>query len=300
MKNQNNKRKNFKPDLVIEVKEENELMKFLVENLPQKNRNNIKSLLSNEQVVVNGKAERKFNFRLLPGNVVTVKWERSPVTAKSFRGFSIVYEDEHLIVIDKHAGILSVATEGEKENTAYSFLSLHVKRDNPANKIFIIHRLDRETSGLMVYAKSQKVQHLMQDNWRNILTERKYIAIAEGIIENDEGEISSYLHENSAFVVYSDQNPQGGKKSVTHYKVLERSDEYTLLEVWLDTGRKNQIRVHLQELGHPIINDKKYGAVKNPINRLGLHSKVLGFVHPVTKIPMRFETPMPRRFSRLF
>jgi 23S rRNA pseudouridine1911/1915/1917 synthase len=292
-------KKGFKPDTIFSVEQESELMKFLLEKLPHKNKNNIKSLLTNDQIEVDGKGESKYNLKLKPGSKVIVKWERSPIT-KSFRGFSIIFEDEHLIVIDKHAGILSVASESERNYTAYSFLSKHVKRGNPSNKIFIVHRLDRDTSGVMVFAKSMDVQHQMQENWRDVITERTYVAIAEGVIEEDEGEISSYLHENNAMVVFSDQNPEGGKKAITHFKVLKRAAEFTLLEVRLDTGRKNQIRVHMQEFGHPLINDKKYGGTQNPINRLGLHSKVLGFIHPVTKRPMRFETPIPRKFMRLF
>jgi 23S rRNA pseudouridine1911/1915/1917 synthase len=292
-------KKGFKPDTLINVTHESELMAFLIEQLPHKNRNNIKSLLTNEQIEVDGKVQTRYNVRLKAGNILKIKWERSPVT-KSFRGFSIVFEDEHLIVIDKHAGILSVASRSEREYTAYSFLSKHVKTQDPENKIFIVHRLDRDTSGLMVFAKSTKVQHLMQDNWRDVVTERKYIAVAEGVIPVDEGEITSYLHENAAMVVYSDQNPENGKLAKTHFKVLKRTDKFTLLEIRLDTGRKNQIRVHLQEYGYPIVDDKKYGGTQNPINRLGLHAKALGFIHPITKRPMRFETPIPRKFTRLF
>ena len=153
-------KKGFKPDTLINVTHESELMAFLIEQLPHKNRNNIKSLLTNEQIEVDGKVQTRYNVRLKAGNILKIKWERSPVT-KSFRGFSIVFEDEHLIVIDKHAGILSVASRSEREYTAYSFLSKHVKTQDPENKIFIVHRLDRDTSGLMVFAKSTKVQHLI-------------------------------------------------------------------------------------------------------------------------------------------
>jgi 23S rRNA pseudouridine1911/1915/1917 synthase len=296
-----NSSKGIKPDSILKVNEDSELMAFLTAQLSHKSRNNIKSLLANNQVEVNGKVVRLYNHVLKTGSEVKVKWEREPVAVtKSFRGFSIVFEDEHLIVIDKHAGVLSIATEGEKNATAYNFLSKHVKRDDPAAKIFIVHRLDRETSGLMVFAKSQKVQQLFQDEWKKVVTERKYLAIIEGQLETEDGEYSSYLHENSAFVVYSDQNPHGGKKAVTHYHTVKKNDTYSMLEVWLDTGRKNQIRVHMQELGHPIIHDKKYGSTVNPIGRLGLHSKVLAFTHPVTGRNYRFDTPVPRKFTSLF
>jgi 23S rRNA pseudouridine1911/1915/1917 synthase len=298
MENHSTKKKGFKPDTVFKVKEENELMKFLIEMLPHKSRNNIKSLLSGQQIEVNGKLAQKFNHLLKPGNEVKIKWERAQPTV-SFKGFTLVYEDQHLIVINKDAGILSIATDTEREKTAYSYLSAHVKREGPEMKIFIVHRLDRDTSGLMVFAKSKKVQHLMQENWDDVITERSYVAVTEGAVENDEGVVTSYLHENSAFVVYSNQNPFGGKKAITNYKVLKRSANYSLLDVKLNTGRKNQIRVHMQDLGHPIINDKKYGATQNPIGRLGLHAQVLAFVHPITKKNMRFETPIPPKFLSL-
>jgi 23S rRNA pseudouridine1911/1915/1917 synthase len=289
----------LKPDAHFKVNNQSELMIFLIESFPNKSRDNIKSFLSNSQVEVNGAVQRKYNFALKPGDMVTVRWAKLP-ESKSFRGFSIVFEDEHLIVIDKHAGVLSIATDGnKKEVTAYNFLSKHVKFENPTNKIFIVHRLDRETSGLMVFAKSEKVQQLFQDDWKGHVTERMYVAIVEGKFDQPEGEISSYLHENKAHVVYSNQIPDGGKKAVTHYKVIKTNNQYSLLEVWLDTGRKNQIRVHMQQIGHCIVNDKKYGSKHNPINRLGLHSKVLEFVHPITRQKLRFNTPMPRKFKHL-
>lgn len=293
------KKKGFKPDTVFKVKEDNELMKFLIEALPHKSRNNIKSLLSGRQVLVNNKIVSRFDYKLDSGCEVRISWEKTQPTLK-LKGLTIVFEDQHLIVIDKAAGTLSIATDNERENTAYSFLSAHIKRQDPEMKIFIVHRLDRDTSGLMVYAKSKKVQHLMQDDWSNCITERTYVAVTEGMVAPESGVITSYLHENSALVVYSDQNPIGGKKAITNYKVLSKSTKYSLLEVRLNTGRKNQIRVHMQDIGHSIIGDKKYGATQNPIKRLGLHSKVLAFIHPITKKNMRFETPIPPDFMKLF
>lgn len=289
-----------KSDQLLKVSASSELMKYLLETLPHKSRQNIKSLLSHQQVVVNGKEISQFNHPLQPGDEVRLKGERAP-EKESFQHFSIVFEDEHLIVVDKQSGILSIATTGEKELTVYHFLRAHVKLNNPQNKLFVVHRLDRETSGLMLFAKSANVQRLLQDNWTEAITERLYIAIAEGVFENNEGVITSFLHENpSSFKMHSSQNPDQGKKAVTHYKVLKHNKYYSMLEVHLDTGRKNQIRVHLQEMGHPIVNDRKYGSTTNPIKRLGLHSRAIEFVHPVTSEKMRFTTPIPQKFAQLF
>lgn len=298
-------------DIIMKVKTDSELMSFLLANLEGRSRNNVKTLLTKQQIAVNGKVETQYNFALKPGFEVKVIGERSSKTSTkpkvavfkdnfTANGFTIVYEDEYLIVIDKHAGVLSIATESERKHTAYNFLSRHVKTQNPENKIFIVHRLDRETSGLMLFAKSMKVQHIFQENWHEVITERSYLAIVEGNIEEEEGVVESYLHENKSLFVYSDQNPENGKHAITNYKVIKRIDGYTMLEVHLDTGRKNQIRVHMQDLGHCIIGDKKYGATSNPIGRLGLHSRVIAFIHPITKEPMRFQTQIPRRFTRLF
>ena len=187
MKRSNSKRQMpIKPDTVLTVNEEKELMTFLLEALPGKSRQNIKSLLTNRQIEVNSQIKSQYNFLLRPGDGVKVKWMREQ-EVKSFNGFSIVFEDEHLVVIDKHSGVLSIATKGEKQYTAYNFLSKHVKRDNPANKIFVVHRLDRETSGLMIFAKSVEVQHKLQDNWKQLVTERVYVAVTEGEIEEKKG-----------------------------------------------------------------------------------------------------------------
>lgn len=289
-----------KPDQVLEVTEEAELMKFLIEGFPNKSRQNIKQWLCHKQVLVNGKIISRFNHSLRAGDEVKILGTGVQEGA-TFKKFTLVFEDEHLIVVNKEAGILSIATEHEKERTVYFHLRSYVKRSNPNNKLFIVHRLDRETSGLMMFAKSVEIRKYLQDNWRDVITERKYVAITEGVFKERNGIITSYLHENhSSLKMYSNQNPEKGKKAITHYKVLKSNKHYSMLEVHLDTGRKNQIRVHLQEMGHPIVNDKKYGSTTNPINRLGLHSRVLSFVHPVTLKQMRFTTPIPQKFVRLF
>ncbi len=287
------------PAKVFTVTENDELMKFLIAHLPGKNRNNIKSLLANRQVIVDGKPVRQFNHPLTPGMMVEIRWNRVP-EEKQYRGITILFEDDDIIVIDKHAGVLSIATETQRSNTAYSMLSDHVKLRGGANKIFVVHRLDRETSGLMMFAKSEEVQRILQSNWHDIVEERSYLAVVAGTPEKKKGTITSYLRESKALKVHSYQDPDAGDKAVTHYEVLRSAHGFSMLRVTLESGKKNQVRVHMQDLGHPVIGDKKYGSKINPIGRLGLHARVLAFRHPVNGEPMRFETPVPRKFERLF
>ena len=293
------KRNKPQTDTSLPVTENIELMKFLLAKLPQKSRNNIKSLLANKQIFVDGKPVRQFNHGLVSGQQVEIRWDRVPEERK-FRGiFTIIYEDHDIVVIDKQAGMLSIATDKEKSKTAYYMLSAHVKSQGSKNKIFVVHRLDRETSGLMMFAKSERVQHILQSNWNEIISERAYIAVVEGVPEKSEGTITSYLFESKALIVYSSQNPKSGHMAVTNYQVMKSGSEYSMLKVKLETGRKNQVRVHMQDIGHPVAGDKKYGSKTNPIGRLALHAWVLGFSHPISNKPLRFETPVPRKFKRL-
>lgn len=293
------RKNNPKTKASISVTENTELMKFLIVQLPQKSRNNIKSLLANKQVFVDGTPIKQFNHPLLPGQEVEIRWNRIP-EEKKYRGITIVFEDSDLIVIDKHAGMLSIATDNKLQETAYNMLSKHVKSQGNTNKIFVVHRLDRETSGLMMFAKSEQVQQTLQKNWNDIVTERSYIAIVEGAPERTEGTITSYLRESKALIVYSSQNPKDGTKATTNYKVMRVNKDFTMLKVSLETGKKNQVRVHMQDIGHPVIGDKKYGSRISPIGRLGLHAWILAFKHPINGELLRFETAIPRKFLRLF
>ncbi len=270
-------------------------MAFLIDQLPHKNRNNIKSLLSNKQVLIDGKVYTQFNHPLQPGQVVTVAANRAPEISQ-YRGLTILYEDQFLIVINKQAGLLSMATSKERDRTAYGILSDYVKKENPKNKMFIIHRLDRETSGVMMFARSEKVQKLMQESWNDTTKQRTYVALVEGTPEPPTGTISSYLRESKALIVYSSQNPDMGQLSVTNYTVVKANEDFALLELELETGRKNQIRVHMQDIGHPIVGDAKYGAASNPIGRLGLHAERLAFEHPITGEQLQFSAPIPKSF----
>jgi 23S rRNA pseudouridine1911/1915/1917 synthase len=284
---------------VFHVSEKSLLMEFLMAQMPHKSRNNIKSLLSHKQVLVEGIPVSQFDHPLVPGQKVEISKNRISPEQK-FREYNIVYEDQHIIVTDKMAGLLSMATESEKRATAYSLLSRHVKKQDRGNKIFIVHRLDRETSGLMLFAKSEAVKDKLQESWNDTVIERTYIAVVEGPVEKQEGTITSYLSEDKVFKMHSSSKPGSGKEAITHFSVLKKNNAYSLLKVNLETGRKNQIRIHMQEIGHCVAGDKKYGATTNPMKRLGLHAQKLSFIHPVTGEKMNFETKIPRVFMRLF
>ncbi|MFP4664423.1 MAG: RluA family pseudouridine synthase [Bacteroidales bacterium] len=290
-----NSRTAMKRPLKFRVGAENELLSFLYRNAPKKK---AKTLLKHKLVKVNGETVTQYNHPLKEGDLVEVHFETS-ATEKRFRGFSIVFEDEHIIVIDKHAGLLSISTDKRDKVTAYRALSKHVKLENEDNKIFIVHRLDRDTSGLMIFAKNEEVKRKMQDNWKDMVSDRIYLALIEGKPEPWSGSITSYLYESKALKVHVTDNPEEGDKAVTHYKILKGNKDYTLLKVWLETGRKNQIRVQLADKGFPIVGDKKYGSTVNPIGRLALHAWTLNFEHPVSGEKMSFKTDIPRKFSRL-
>ena len=210
-------------------------------------------------------------------------------------GLEIIFEDDWLIVVNKPSGLLTMSTDRKGDITAYSMLQDYYTE----GRIFIVHRLDRDTSGLMMFAKNQESKERMQHKWNNMVLNRKYLAVVEGKVEQSEGVIRSYLAETSQYEVYSTDNPEEGQLAVTRYKVLACKNGYTLLEVELDTGRKNQIRVHMKELGHPIAGDRKYGAKSSPIHRLALHAQTLRFVHPTTRKEMNFTTPIPQSFERM-
>ncbi|WP_300359466.1 RluA family pseudouridine synthase [Fusobacterium sp.] len=288
-----------KRNLTFKVKEPNELMKFLIENMPKKNRNNIKSLLKNKQVLVDGAAISQFNHPLTIGQEIMITESR--LSEKDMKGIKVVYEDEYLIAIEKASGILSIATNKEREKTAYNMVKNYFKTRNPLEKLFIVHRLDRETSGVMIFAKTEEMQQILQTNWQDMVLERTYVAVVEGKVEKNSDTIISYLKENSAFVTFSSEKEiEGSKKAITHYNVLKRSKGFSLVEAKIETGRKNQIRVHMQTLGHSVVGDKKYGATTNPLGRLGLHAKSIIFKHPKTGKVLSFQTGIPVKFNGMF
>jgi len=275
------------------------LMEFVIEQLKSKSRTTVKSLLVHRQISVGTHTITQFDYPLEPNQLVTINWGVVPEQTR-LRGVRILFEDPYLIVINKEAGMLSIATAKEKLLTTYSILSSHVKKEDPTNRIFVVHRLDRDTSGVMMFAKSEKVQEIMQKEWQEAVIRRSYIAVVEGFVEKDGDTIRSFLKENKMLFMYSTKVPGEGDEAITHYKVLKRSEEFSLLEVELETGRKNQIRVHMKELGHPVAGDKKYGSKMNPLRRTCLHANILAFKHPITGEELSFETPPPHRFLSMF
>lgn len=290
----------FRPDNIEEyrVNADTGLLDFLLLAMPERKRTTVKDFLRHRQVMVNGNVSTRHDTPLATGDIVKVN------TVREFQTFThkrlrIVYEDDDIIVVDKGYGLLSMGTDKIKEGTAYSLLREYVKRKDPRNKLFIVHRLDRDTSGLMMFARNIPAKETMQHNWNNMVLERTYVAITEGAPEPPEGEIRSYLAENSAHEVYSTDNPEEGQLAVTRYRTVRSRGPFAMVELNLATGRKNQIRVHMKESGHPIVGDRRYGAGTSPIHRLCLHARTLRFVHPTTRRDMNFSSPLPAGFNRL-
>lgn len=209
----------------------------------------------------------------------------------------IVYEDKYLLVVNKKAGLLTIGTDNEKMNTLFHQVLIYLKQKHKSNKVFIVHRLDKDTSGLVLFAKSEKVKYLLQDNWDSV--KRNYYAIVNGVVKKAKDTISSYLKETKNLLVYSSNDKKNGKLAITEYERIITNNKYSLLKIDIKTGRKNQIRVHLNDIGHSIVGDKKYGIKYNPINRLCLHAYYLEFIHPITNEILKLESSYPKEFNKL-
>lgn len=276
------------------------LLDFLAAKLLDLKRTGLKQMLAHRQVKVGENIVTQATRQLTPGEDVKVN------LAREFREFyhrrlRIVHEDDQIIVVHKGYGLLSMADDSARSGeTAYSILREYLKNEHPGNKLFIVHRLDRDTSGLMLFAKTLEAKEALQHNWNNMILERKYLCVVEGTPEPAEGTLRSYLGENSRHEVYSMPDAgEGGKLAVTRYRTLGSRGNFSLVECELDTGRKNQIRVHMKQLGTPISGDRRYGGNPSPIHRMALHAQTLRFVHPTTRRLMSFSTPIPDSFRRL-
>ena len=301
--NKNKKRiqhvsKDYRDIKEYKVQQECELLEFLFLTFKDKSRNAVKSLLSNHQVAVDGAPVSQFNFKLYPGDTVIIS--KNPIHRKTRSNLPIIFENDEIIVINKPSGLLSIASDKEKGSTAYRMLTDYVQQKDKHNRIFVVHRLDEDTSGVLMVAKNVKIQQALQDNWNDLVSSRGYYAIVDGQMDNPSGTIKSYLKKNAQNMMYSSKKAGDGQLAITHYKVMQVNGDYSLLDVHIDSGRKNQIRVHLGDLGHNVIGDDKYGNPTNPIKRLGLHAYELVIKHPFTGKVMKFTAPMPKEFKTLF
>jgi len=282
----------------IRVKTASGLIDFLIRMGYSKTK--VKQLLKHRAIAINRKVVTGHDHLLSAGDLLSLDSKPEPGSDILEKyAIEVLHEDEAIMVINKPSGLLTIATENEKRETAYYLLNAYFKERNPTrpDRIFIVHRLDRETSGLIVFAKNEATKKKLQDDWEH--AEKKYYAVVEGLPKQREGKIESYLNETKAFKVYSDAMSDQAKHAVTRYKVLKADKAHALLELILDTGRKHQIRVHLSDLGCPVVGDKKYGAVANPIRRIALHAYSLSFTHPDTRKKMQFTTPIPPAFGSL-
>ncbi len=272
------------------------LLEYLLATLPG-SKSKIKATLQGRGIKVNGKTVTQFDYPLTPGMRIGVSQSKKNDTFKS-RYVNIVYEDQYLIVIEKKPGILSMAA-GHSTLNVKTVLDDYFQKTRQKCRAHVVHRLDRDTSGLMIYAKDMETEQILEHEWHNIVFDRRYVALCSGEIMEDTGTIESWLKDNKAYITYSSPVDNGGKYAVTHFCVLGRSVNHSLVEFKLETGRKNQIRVHSADMGYPVCGDVKYGNGDSPLHRLCLHAYVLCFYHPVTRRPMEFSTPIPPQFKEI-
>lgn len=284
----------------LTVEAPTQLQAFLFAKFPDVKKLKLKQWLKFGSVLVNDEEETRYDHELQPGDVVTIRTEGETKSSQALpRNLRIVYEDDSLIVIDKPADLLSIASNAEREKTAYAHLMDYVRKGNERSKerVWIVHRLDRETSGLMVFARTEEAKLELQDNWES--AEKHYFAVVDTQPKQNKGTIVSHLDERNPFIVFSVPKADYTREAVTHYEVIKR-DRYSLVKLRLETGRRHQIRVQLTEIGCPIIGDEKYGSGVNPANRLGLHATYLRIPHPATGKALEFESPLPHALAKLF
>ena len=270
------------------------LFEYLLQTLKGKSRNKVKDILRGNGIKVDGKVVTRHDFPLKKGMKVSVSLSKRNELFKS-RYVKLVYEDKYIVVVEKNAGILSMAA-GHSSLNVKSVLDKYFALSHQKCRAHVVHRLDRDTSGLLIYAKDMQTEQVLEHNWHEIVYDRRYVAVLSGEMEKDGGTIANWLKDNSAYITYSSPVDNGGKYAVTHFHTLARTTEHSLVEFKLETGRKNQIRVHAADMGHPVCGDKKYGNGDDPIHRLCLPAYLLCFYHPVTRERMEFETPVPTSF----
>ena len=281
----------------LPVREESTLLDFLLKQMGI-SRNRAKDLLSGRAVSVDRKLTTRHDTPLRVGEVVRVSRHRQSTMLLN-KYVKIVYEDKNIVVIEKSEGILSMASS-PKQYCIKKVLDEYFEKRHFKCTAHVVHRLDRETSGLMIYAKDIETAKILEDNWHEMVYDRRYIALLCGSMKQEGGTVQSWFRESKSLVTYSSPTDNGGKFAVTHYHRLKSSDDFSLVEMKLETGRKNQIRVHMADLGYPVAGDQKYGNGRDPIHRLALHAFRLNFIHPITHEEMQFETPIPKEFLKFF
>lgn len=284
------KRKN---DIYFTTEKECEIGIFLQEKNKEWTKSKIKSLLSHDMIIVDNKIVKRNDEIIKKGKKVTIRFSKIKNNPKD-RRMNIIYEDYELIAVKKPSGLLSIATKKEKEKTLYHLVSDYVKQLDKKNKIFIVNRLDKDTSGIVLFSKSQSLKQKLQDNWNEYAIKREYYAIIDGKLEKEIGTFKSYLKEEENGIVHSTTNKNDGKLAITNYKKIKETGNFTSVNLVLQTGRKNQIRVHLSENNTPILGDKKYGSIKNPFKRLALHNHTLSIKHPYTGKILEFKYEIPK------
>ena len=280
-----------------EVGQSMPLLEWMLANL-KGSRSKLKATLQGRGVRVNDKYVTQFDYQLKPGMRVSISKSKRNDRFKS-RYVKMVYEDQYLVVVEKNVGILSMAA-GHSSLNVKSVLDDYFQRTRQQCRAHVVHRLDRDTSGLMIYAKDMQTEQMLEHNWHDIVYDRRYVGVVSGVMTEKAGTVANWVKDNKAYITFSSPVDNGGKYAVTHFRVLDSTDAYSLVEYQLETGRKNQIRVHSADLGHPICGDVKYGNGDNPLHRLCLHAYKLCFYHPVTRQPMEFETPIPTAFRSIF
>ena len=294
----NNYRENKKLS-TYSVKSDCTVQEFFDRQMQGKSKTSRKQLLSKGAVRIGERVLRHLDDLILAGSTVTIAPKPEPQFTMP-AGLRIIYEDDWIIVVHKESGLLTIATDTEKEHTAYAYLSAYLKFYKRTDKIFIVHRIDRMTSGLLIFAKSENVQKIMRNNWHEIVLSRQYVAVVEGRMEYTEGTVTTWLDEDPVTTRVYVSRPGTGKRAVTHYRLLDEVPGLSLLALELETGRKNQIRVHMRHIGHTLAGDKKYGSQIDPIGRLCLHARQIEFEHPMTGRILNFETNIPNEFLQLF
>ena len=277
-----------------------ELLTYLFATFADVKKTSVRQWLKHGSIEVNGRSVTQFNHPLQVGDVVSLRTkEESLAEARLPATIKVLFEDAALLVVEKAASLLSMASETEREKTAYALLTDYVRRGNPrsSERVWIVHRLDRDASGLMVFAKSEAAKLALQASWHE--ADKRYLAVVEGSPPAEQGVFASHLNESNPYKVYSGPPGEHTRHAVTKYRVVKRNAGRTLIELTLQTGRRNQIRVHLADAGCAIVGDRKYGARTNPAQRLGLHACALKFKHPLSGEMLRFESPLPRELASL-